>query len=154
MSRSVDLFIAAPDPLDAVAEKISELAKVTVVADPEGRWVIREGETSAWLSGHRYIDDGDLFLSRYPWVLSGRTQAASRPQDTPEAALLRHVASALQLGTSWGVLLVLDLQYRENLAVAGPSGPPACDAAGPPVGGPVGPSVGDGTGEPVDGTAP
>lgn len=114
MSRSVDLFIACPEPLEAVAAKIADIAKAVVVAGPDGRrWEIRDAATTATLYEHRYLDDGDLFLSRYQYVLSGRTAAESRPQDTPEAAFLRRVGSALQQATSWPVLLVLDLQYRE-----------------------------------------
>ncbi|HVA74250.1 MAG TPA: hypothetical protein VNF71_06760 [Acidimicrobiales bacterium] len=125
MSRSVDLFISSPEPLDAVATKISDLAKVSVVAGPDGRWEVREGDTSASLYEHRYIDDGDLFLSHYQYVLSGQAPATSRPQDTPEAALLRRVGSVLQQGTSWPVLLVLDLQYREQVSAT-----PAAAGAG------------------------
>lgn len=125
MSRSVDLFIAAPESLDAVAAKIGELANANVGVGPGGRWVVRDGETSATLCDHQYVDDGELLLSRYQYVLSGRTDSTSRPQDTPVAELLRRIASVLQCGTSWGVLLVLDLQYREKLAAGGSGGAPA-----------------------------
>lgn len=125
MSRSVDLFIASPEPLDAVAAKIADIAKVAVTAGPEGRREIRDGTTAAVLYEHRYVDDGDLFLSRYQYVLSGRTAAESRPQDTPEASLLRRVGSALQQATSWSVLLVLDLQYREPVSAGGGEQPAA-----------------------------
>lgn len=115
MSRSVDLFISSPEPIDVVAKAIVELAQVTVDRALDGSCAVREGDTSVSLSSHRYVDDGDLFLSRYPFVLSGSVPNTARPQDTPVAALLRHVGAALQRGTSWPVLLVLDLQYREPI---------------------------------------
>ena len=115
MSRSVDLFISSPEPIDVVATTIGELAEVTVDRALDGSCAVREGDTSVSLSRHRYVDDGDLFLSRYSFVLSGSVPATARPQDTPVAALLRQVGSALQQGTSWPVLLVLDLQYREPI---------------------------------------
>ena len=127
MSRSVDLFISSPEPLEAVAARIRDLAKVTVVAGADRRWAVREGDTSAWLYEHRSVDDGDLFLSHYQYVLSGDAQARARPLDTPEATLLRHVASALQQETPWPVLLGLDLQYRER----GPAGGGQPDRSAP-----------------------
>jgi hypothetical protein len=125
MSRSVDLFISSPEPLDVVAATIGELAKVAVDRGLDGSCAVREGDISASLSPHHYVDDGDLFLSRYPFVLSGRVPATARPQDTPVAALLRQVGAALQQGTSWPVLLVLDLQYREAIMAGGTAGGPA-----------------------------
>ena len=115
MSRSVDLFVASSEPIDVVASRIGEVAEVVVEAGRDGSWAVRDGETYVSLSPHGYVDDGDLFLSRYSCVLSGRVPATARPQDTPVAALLRHVGSALQQTTSWPVLLVLDLQYREPI---------------------------------------
>ena len=119
MSRSVDLFLSTPEPLEVVAATIRDAAGVTVDAALDGTWAVRDGETSVSLSPHRYVDDGDLFLSRYAYALSGEVPATARPQDTPAAALLRQVGSALQQHTSWAVLMVLDLQYREPLADAG-----------------------------------
>jgi hypothetical protein len=129
MSRSVDLFISSGEPLDAVASRIAELAKVEAVPGEGATVVIREGDTSVALAKHRYIDDGDLFLSRYQYVLTGQVPSTARPQDTPVAALLRHVGCALQQGTSWPVLLVLDLQYREPLNAPGGARPAAREAS-------------------------
>lgn len=119
MSRSVDLFVSSPETLDVVAAAIGEIDDVTVEAGSDGSWNVREGATSASLSSHGYVDDGDLLLSRYVYVLSGQVPATARPQDTPVAGLLRHVGSQLRQRTSWAVLLVLDLQYREPVPVAG-----------------------------------
>jgi len=119
MSRSVDLFLSTPEPLEVVAATIREKAGVSVDAALDGTWTVREGETSVSLSPHRYVDDGDLFLSRYAYALSGEVPATARPQDTPVAALLRQVGSAIQQHTSWAVLMVLDLQYREPIPAEG-----------------------------------
>jgi len=119
MSRSVDLFLSTPEPLEVVAATIREKAGVSVDAALDGTWTVREGETSVSLSPHRYVDYGDLFLSRYDYALSGEVPATARPQDTPVAALLRQVGSAIQQHTSWAVLMVLDLQYREPIPAAG-----------------------------------
>lgn len=119
MSRSVDLFFSTLEPLEVVAATIRETAGVSVDPALDGTWTVRDGETSVALAPHRYVDDGDLFLSRYTYALSGDVPATARPQDTPVAALLRQVGSALQQHTSWAVLMVLDLQYREPLPAAG-----------------------------------
>ena len=124
MSRSVDLFLSSEEPLETVAATIREVAGVSVDAAADGGWTVRDGDAVASLSGHGYVDDGDLFLSRYPYVLSGRVPATVKPQDTPVAALLRRVGSALQQKTPLTVLLVLDLQYREPVPAAGSPGGP------------------------------
>lgn len=129
MSRSVDLFLSCPEPLETVATTIGEVAEVSVEPGPDGVWTVHEGDTSVTLSLHRFVDDGDLFLSRYPYVLSGAVPATARPQDTPVAALLRHVGSDLQQRKSWQVLLVLDLQYREPLSDSGATSPRASDGS-------------------------
>lgn len=122
MSRSVDLFIASPEPLELVAAKLGEVAHLPAVEGPDATWVVSDGETSATLAEHHYLDDGDLFLSRYRYVVSGRVPATARPQDTPVAALLRRIGCEIQRSTAWPVLLVLDLQYRETLPRAEPAG--------------------------------
>lgn len=119
MSRSVDLFLSTPEPLEVVAATIRDAAGVSVDAALDGTWTVRDGDTAVSLSPHRYVDDGDLFLGRYAYALSGEVPATARPQDTPVAALLRQVGSALQQRTSWAVLMVLDLQYREPIPAAG-----------------------------------
>ena len=119
MSRSVDLFLSCPEQLETVAAAVGEIANVSVEPGPDGVWTVHESDTSVTLSQHRFVDDGDLFLSRYPYVLSGAVPTTARPQDTPVAALLRRVGADLQQRKSWQALLVLDLQYREPLAGTG-----------------------------------
>jgi hypothetical protein len=114
MSRSVDLFIGADASLDDVAEAIGSKCEVRMTADPEhSRWVMADGDRRAVLAPHRYLDDGELHLSRYPYALSAGV-AAGRPQDSAEAALLRRIGHRLQEAEGWPVLVVLDLQYRDT----------------------------------------
>jgi hypothetical protein len=113
MPRSVDLFISSPDPLEAVSQAIAEATGFGVEPASDGSWVVRDREVDAVLSEHGRPDDGELPLSRYPYVLSGTVEDAVRPQDSAPAALLRQVAQKLQEKSGLMMLMVLDLQYRE-----------------------------------------
>ena len=58
-----------------------------------------------------------------------------RPQDSPEAGLLRRIAQKIAQGPAWPVLVVLDLQYRDRPGVdqdasGTPAAAPAVDGAG------------------------
>ena len=121
MSRSVDLFIAAGAglTLDDVAGAIGSQCEIRLRAEPEeSRWVLEEGDMRAHLSRHRYVDDGELLLSQYPYAVSSRL-AAGRPQDSAEAAWLRRIGHRLQETSGWSVLVVLDLQYRDGRGTNG-----------------------------------
>lgn len=136
MSRSVDLFIEADLPLGDLAGAVASQCDVRLSADPDhGCWVVQDGPVRAVLAPHRYVDDGELPLSRYPYALSARV-GAGRPQDSAEAALLRRIGHRLQESSGWPVLLVLDLQYRdtprpeESVAPGGAGAGGAVDAGG------------------------
>ncbi|MGH9054291.1 MAG: hypothetical protein ACRDYY_00235 [Acidimicrobiales bacterium] len=137
--RSVDLFIAAELPPGDMAAELGRAAGTSCTPGPEpGTWVLQEGGTRALLAQHRYVDDGDLLLSRYRYALSARVADTVRPQDTPEAALLRMVGRKLQ-HSPWPVLMVLDLQFRHGLGpVPDASEPDGADSethrGGPPAG--------------------
>ena len=112
MSRSLDLFISSAAPLDELAATLA--ARTGLVPDAESgageRGVaLRDGDLCAVLHEHRFMDDGDLFLTRYRWALSMRTTVTGHLGLSAETALLRQVAAAL---ADHPVLLVLDLQYR------------------------------------------
>ncbi len=147
MSRSVDLFISTPEPLDQVATEVGRLIGrgLARMADPD-RWLLEEDGVAAVLAAHPYADDGNLFFSHYRYALSARVGNSSRPQDSAEAALLRRVAHRLQSGSKWPVLLVLDLQYRDRDARdEGAGQPPPADQGEPRgvpgAGEPPGPTV-------------
>ena len=130
MSRSVDLFIDADVSLDELAGALGRQTGAPLVAEPDrASWRLQEGEAHAILAEHPYGDDGDLLFTRYRFALSARVPNEVRPHDTAEAALLRRIALKIQQARAgWPVLLVHDLQYRDQ---EGPSGPGAGGQAEP-----------------------
>jgi hypothetical protein len=115
MSRSVDLFIDADAPIDEVAANLGELLGSPLTQGPgPGTWLLQEGSVEAVLSHHPFLDDGELFFSRYRYALSARVANTVRVQDAPETALLRHVADRVLRGSHLPALLVFDLQYRDG----------------------------------------
>jgi hypothetical protein len=123
VSRSVDLFISSSLPLDELAEDLARRsdAELLPTTDPR-RWRFVDGGVTAELSEHPYLDDGELWLSRYRYVLSSRMATGVGPLDSPEVLSLRHLAQTLHDPVSFPVLLVLDLQYRLEPATT-PGGP-------------------------------
>lgn len=114
MSRSVDLFICSPDPLDAVAESLGALTGFKVTQGESGGWIVEDGEVRAVLVEHRRTDAGDLPLGRYPYSISAEVADGIRPQDSAPAALLRQVVQKLQAKPEWMTLMVLDMQYLDT----------------------------------------
>ena len=112
--RSIDLFVASDQTLGELAEQITKVSgfKLSPGTD-ETEWWLQEGDIRARLSGHPYIDDGDLDFSGYSYVLSCRVRAETRLADAAETVLLRLIAETLHRG---GVptLRVHDLQYRDR----------------------------------------
>ncbi|HEY1733426.1 MAG TPA: hypothetical protein VGG23_03180, partial [Acidimicrobiales bacterium] len=76
------------------------------------RFELVDAELVAVLHRHEFVDDDGLPLSRYPYALSIRTGATGHLGSSPEVSLLRRVAAAIEVEV--GVLLVLDLQYRDQ----------------------------------------
>ena len=114
MSRSLDLFIASPDPLETVAQTVAGLTGFQVTPAEAGGWVVQDGEVRAVLGEHRHLGDGELPLGHYGYALSAEVQDTVRPQDSAPAALLRQVAQKLLEKSGWMTLMVLDLQFREH----------------------------------------
>jgi hypothetical protein len=127
MSRSVELFICSPDPLDAVARTVASATGFKVDPGESGVWIVRDGEVRAVLGEHRYTDE-ELPLSRYRYAMSAEVNDGIRLQDSPPVALLRRVVETLQGKPEWMTLLVLDMQYRGAAAK-----PPPGTAAAPEV---------------------
>ena len=153
MSRSVDLFIDADVSLAEMSGVLGECLGAPLRPEGLSEWVFDQGQVQAKLSEHPYRDDGELLFSRYRFVVSARVANDVRPQDSPQAALLRQLAHQIQQGPAWPLLVVHDLQYRDGLPAPGPSlriedaagegGPGAGDpgagdpgAGGPAAGGP------------------
>ncbi|HEX6394791.1 MAG TPA: hypothetical protein VFZ97_15250 [Acidimicrobiales bacterium] len=112
MSRSVDLFIATPVPLETVAETVAGLTGFSVSPGQPGTWLVRDGDVCAVLSENRHSRDGHPPLDRYAYSLTATAPEGTRPQDSAPAALLRQVGHKLQEKSGWMMLMVLDLQYR------------------------------------------
>jgi hypothetical protein len=130
MSRSVDLFIESPKPIEDFVSDLARFTRLTPTpGELPGTWSLEEGEVHAELRVHPYIDDGELVLERYQFALSTRVPDRTRPADSAEANFLRVVAEALRKGQIPS-LLVHDLQYRDRVGAAA-AGPPAGGAAAP-----------------------
>ncbi len=133
MSRSVDLFIQSPRPIEEVASEMARLTSIELKpGHMPGTWALEEGDVHAELRAHPYLDDGDLVLERFQYALSSRVANGARTADSAEAALFRTVSEALGQG---GIpsLLVHDLQYRDGTAAATEATP--ADGAVAPAGG-------------------
>jgi hypothetical protein len=135
VSRSVDLFISSSLPLDQLAADLGRRsdAQLLPTTDP-ARWRFVDGGVTAELSEHPYVDDGELWLSRYRYVLSARMVAGVGPLDSPEVLSLRHLAQTVHDPVSFPCLLVLDLQYRLEPPAGTADGVPAGTADGVPAG--------------------
>lgn len=115
MSRSIDLFIECPKPIDEVASELARTTRMTLTPGTlPATWSLEEDGVHAELRAHPYIDDGDLVLERYQYVLSCRVSDGRRLTDSPEANLLRMVSEALHK-EGIGSLIVHDLQYRDRV---------------------------------------
>ena len=143
MSRSVDLFIQSPKPIEDVAAEVGRLTGISLTpGSVPGTWALEHGSVRAELHAHPYVDDGDLAFERYRYALSTRTSDGARAADSAEANLLRMVSEALHKARV-GCLLVHDLQFRDGGRPAGPvaahdpgqvtdAAPVAAPAAEPP----------------------
>jgi hypothetical protein len=127
VSRSVDLFIDSSLTIEALAEHLRARtgAQLMPSADP-GRWRMVDGSVTADLYEHAYVDDGELWLTRYRYVLSTHMADGVSLLDSSEVLGLRHLAQVLHHPPELAVLLVLDLQYRLAAGTA-----PAGVKAGP-----------------------
>jgi hypothetical protein len=120
MSRSVDLFIHSDASLEELAGLIVARTGLTVspASDTAGAGIaLGDGDLVARLDEHAYVDDAELTLSRYRYVLSLRTIVPGHLGGSLEASFLRHVAEALD---DHPTFLVLDLQYRDRADGDGP----------------------------------
>jgi hypothetical protein len=129
MSRSIDLFIDADQPPDELAAALGRVFGSGLEQDAAtGAWLLRRDDVQASLSEHPFADDDDLPFTRFRYSLSARVANTVRLQDAPETVLLRRIADLAQRQLGLPVLLVMDLQYRdqpeEPAAEAVPSGDP------------------------------
>ncbi|MGH9105986.1 MAG: hypothetical protein ACRDZX_09145 [Acidimicrobiales bacterium] len=121
MSRTVDLFIDSDQPLEQVALQLSELAErpLTVCAD-RSRWVMRDAGVTAYLAEHDFLDDDELPLSEFRYVLSASVKGAGDIDDSPEVACLRRVNARVRERAQLPSLLVIDLERPDGALPGAP----------------------------------
>jgi hypothetical protein len=111
VSRTVDLFLDSDQPLERVAGQLGELTGHPLVALPDKtRYVLQEGPVIAYLAEHDFLDDDDLPLSEFRYVLSARVTSSGSIDDSPEVGFLRTVNSQLRTSANLPSLLVIDLE--------------------------------------------
>jgi hypothetical protein len=145
MSRSIDLFIDADQPPDELAAALGRVLGSDLEKDSAtGAWVLRQGDVHAGLTEHPFADDEDLPFTRFRYSLSARVANTVRPQDAPATVLLRRIADLTQRQLGLPVLLVMDLQYRDQPAETAREGDGAAgDGDGAPGEGDVAAGEGD-----------
>jgi len=120
MSRTVDLFLDSDQPLELVAVELSELAGTQLSASPDrSRFQLQHEGVTAYLAEHDFLDDDDLPLSEFPYVLSAQVRGAGDIDRSPEAECLRRVNARWREATGMPSLLVIDLE-RPDASELGP----------------------------------
>jgi hypothetical protein len=115
MSRTVDLFLDSDQPLQRVATQLGELTGYPLVALPDkSRFVLHYGPVSAYLSEHDFLDDDDLPLSEFRYVLSASVSGPGSIEDSPEVECLRRVNAHLAVSAGLPSLLVIDLERPDS----------------------------------------
>jgi hypothetical protein len=110
MSRTVDLFVDSDQPLEQVAAQLSELTGYQFVPSPDHcRFLVQDGPVIAYLAEHDFLDDDDLPLSEFRYVLSAAVRGPSI-DDSAEVACLRQVNARLRESACLPSLLVIDLE--------------------------------------------
>jgi hypothetical protein len=111
VSRTVDLFLDSDQPLSRVAERLSELTGNQLVASPDkAHFVMVAGDVTAYLAEHDFLDDDDLPLSEFRYVLSASVRGVGDIEQSPEVSCLRQVNILLRRGAAFVSLLVIDLE--------------------------------------------
>ena len=114
MPRTVDLFLDSDRPLDRLADQLSELVGCPFVAAPDGaRFLLQDGPVTAHLAEHDFLDDDDLPLSEFRYVLSASVRESDNFEDSAEVSYLRRANTSLRQATGLSSLLVLDLELPD-----------------------------------------
>ncbi len=134
MSRCVDLFVDHEGDPHPLLVMLRNSVHAQAVETTDGRWQLRVGDgLEAEVYRHPYVDDGELPLARYPWVISIRVGHEGSLVDHRATTALRMVAEDLRAHQR-RVLLVLDLQYRLDLGpdLGAPAGDDSAGGLGVP----------------------
>ncbi len=120
MPRTVDLFLDSDQPLDRVADQLGELSDARFVCSPDQAYfVVHAGDVVAHLTAHDFLDDDDLPLSEFRYVLSASVGAGAPIEDSPELAFLRRVNAGLRRSGGFASLLVIDLERPDTAPADG-----------------------------------
>jgi hypothetical protein len=115
MSRTVDLFLDSDQPLERLAAELGDLMGHPLVALPDRtRYLLSEGRVNAFLSEHDFLDDDDLPLSEFRYVLSACVTATASIEESPEVELLRKINARLATSVGLPSLLVIDLERPDT----------------------------------------
>lgn len=115
MSRTVDLFIDSDQPLAQLAAFLGDLIGRQFVATPDGaRYVLRDGSVTAYLTEHDFLDEDELPLSEFRYVLSVVVRATGEIEESEETACLRRINTQLRAVDSCPSLLVIDLERPDD----------------------------------------
>jgi hypothetical protein len=68
------------------------------------------GGVTAYLAEHDFLDDDNLPLSEFRYVLSASVRTAGDIEQSPEVACLRLVNTLLRQNAGFASLLVIDLE--------------------------------------------
>jgi len=114
MPRTVDLFIDSDLPLAQLALRVGEVVGRTLLPSPDGsRFVLHDEGVTAYLAEHDFLDDDDLPLSEFRYVLSASVRESDNFEDSAEVSYLRRANTSLRQATGLSSLLVLDLELPD-----------------------------------------
>jgi hypothetical protein len=115
MPRTVDLFLDSDQPLARVAEQLGELGGALFVPSPDRTYfVAHQDDVVAYLTGHDFLDDDDLPLSEFRYVLSASVTAGASIEDSSQLSFLRRVNAGLRHSGAFASLLVIDLERPDS----------------------------------------
>ncbi len=121
MPRTVDLFLDSDQPLDRVAEQLGELSSARFVSSPDHAYfVAHAGDVVAHLTAHDFLDDDDLPLSEFRYVLSASVRPGELDRGQPGTGVL----APGQLRAAPGRGLCLIARHRPRATGHGPGGRP------------------------------
>ena len=105
-------------PLDRFASQLAELTGHPFVPSPDGQlFAMHAGEVTAYLAEHEFLDDDDLPLGEFRYVLSAPVRSAGSLEESAETACLRNVNTLFRSRGTTPSLLVLDLDRPDSRQV-------------------------------------
>ena len=107
--------LTAINPWSGSRAELGDLMGHPLVALPDRtRYLLSEGRVNAFLSEHDFLDDDDLPLSEFRYVLSARVTATATIDESPELELFRKINARLATSVGLPSLLVIDLERPDT----------------------------------------